>query len=220
MPSGRGAQGRDALSSDDDASGADEGIINQQTQRDLLSGNTADVYDPMQDRETTQAAKVMMRQITERANAMKGDPSMMSHQALTSEVQALDRNLTQVKTPGLATLDAHALKVFSEAIPQKARQLKVDQECFNTDDFISHFTTFLGKRASLATDSDSEEEDVRGLVDWTKAGKRFMKYSRRAPRMDVMQVYMLDLFLELECHLFTLRSEVLNSDDKQQLWSA
>ena len=56
---------------------------------------------------------------------------------------------------------------------QKARNLKLDNNLFNADEFVSKIRTLGGSR---------------GTLNWKRIGKRAFKFNQRAYTMDFMYV--------------------------------
>ncbi|KAH9814798.1 Nse4 C-terminal-domain-containing protein [Melampsora americana] len=203
MPSNRNKQTNEGSEDNEievqSEEGSEDEIIEEEgggrgpTERDLLTGEEMnEICQLTEDREGQLIAKRSLREHYERAMRIRSDPKTITHESFHFRVQSLDGTFESVMNPGIATIDAQALRLLSEAQVQRTRDLKTEIESFNVDDFMSHFTKILGKRGLIDSDEDDEDDEghvgnrSRGFVDWEKAGRRLMRYSRRAPTMDVM----------------------------------
>ncbi|KAG0142243.1 hypothetical protein CROQUDRAFT_673659 [Cronartium quercuum f. sp. fusiforme G11] len=170
------------MHSDDGSEGQVEQEIRAPTAREIaesqLSGN---LDDAIQSREARKAAKKRLRVFQERAIKMKEDHKSLRTEDVTNEMQSLDDTFANMDTPGIATTDAQVFKTHTEIIMNRVRDLKTDVETFNTDEFIGHFTKLFGNRGF-----DEDEDRAMEFINWEKAGQRAMRYSRRAPTMDLM----------------------------------
>lgn len=80
-------------------------------------------------------------------------------------------NASIVKTPSEAVLDSKMLMMQSDMGAMKARQLKIDANAFDTDDFLSKALLFLGGSKKL---------------HWEKMGRLLLKASRRVPTIEFL----------------------------------
>ncbi|EGG10633.1 uncharacterized protein MELLADRAFT_93672 [Melampsora larici-populina 98AG31] len=220
MPSNRNQQINELSQDNEQEVQSEEGSEDQMieaenrepTERDILTGqNMNEICQLEEDREAQLISKRKLRNHFDEVMAMRDDTKMITNQSFHSRIQLLDGDFKSVMNPGVATIDAQALRLLSEAQVQRTRDLKTEIESFNTDDFITHFTQLLGKRNTMDSDDDDDDEDhvqnrARGFVDWEKAGKRLMRYSRRAPTMDVMYG---PLDIEHKKRKFTQRTKVV-----------
>ncbi|CAH7686257.1 Nse4 C-terminal-domain-containing protein [Phakopsora pachyrhizi] len=124
---------------------------------------------------------------------MKDDPNSVTAEAFDCEIQVLDENFrSNVKAPAEATLDSRTLRLLSETALKKSRSLKTELHAFDTDEFIQRFINLNCKKLQiqvgghLEDDEDDEDEDRAREINWLKAGQRLMRFSRRAPTMDLM----------------------------------
>jgi hypothetical protein len=73
----------------------------------------------------------------------------------------------------------------------KARQMKVDQNAFDVDEFIGRLKRTLGsgrKRARADDEMDENDEEENGFGDWEKLGWMGVKHSRRVCLPDFLYV--------------------------------
>lgn len=83
--------------------------------------------------------------------------------------------------------------LYADTAAVKARQMKIDADAFDTDDFLVRLRKLMGANTVIndEEDEDEEEEEERnraafGWQGWDRIGKIGMKYSLRAPVMDFM----------------------------------
>lgn len=110
---------------------------------------------------------------------------------LAEALRGLDATFDRVRAPAEATLDAKALRLYAETGALKARNMKIDANAFDLDEFVARVGKVMSKdrvtwAGSDGEEADEEDEGPGGQIDWEKMGKFVMKYSRRAPVMDVM----------------------------------
>ena len=115
------------------------------------------------------------------------------------------RVLFAVRRPAEAVLDSKVLLTASDAGALKARQLKLDANAFDTDEFLIKLRQFMGgtlvpdrpgtgKRRRNVGDSDGEldEDELSqtqgggGELRWELVGQVLNAESRRAATMDFM----------------------------------
>lgn len=129
---------------------------------------------------------------------MRSLPARLSLLSLTSNHAAPPPTLA-VKTPAEAILDSRALMAVSDAGALKARQMKLDANAFDTDDFLAKLVLFMGGRvgaggnngkgrAQATQEDDDEDEDDDGGLKWDRVGRVLAGHSRRPPTMDLMCV--------------------------------
>ncbi|GAA5916873.1 hypothetical protein JCM6882_007441 [Rhodosporidiobolus microsporus] len=143
----------------------------------------------------------------------RGDLANTSVDALSAQVFASNKLFAKVDAPSEAILDSRVLIATSEAGALKARQLKIDADAFDTDEFLSRLRAFLGakgtgmgaatqqqkkRRRRKGQESDDEDSELDELDDneastvgaagfkWGKVGKVLAGESRRVPAMDFM----------------------------------
>lgn len=101
-----------------------------------------------------------------------------------------------VEAPAEAILDSRVLMAASDAGALKARQLKLDANAFDTDEFITKLLHFMGARPGgrgvrtrgQRGEDEDEEEEVNDDDRWVKVGRTLAHESRRIPAVDHMSV--------------------------------
>ncbi|GAA5822269.1 hypothetical protein JCM11251_006284 [Rhodosporidiobolus azoricus] len=78
----------------------------------------------------------------------RGDLANTSVDALSAQVFASNKLFAKVDAPAEAILDSRVLIATSEAGALKARQLKIDADAFDTDEFLVRLRAFLGAKGS------------------------------------------------------------------------
>lgn len=123
---------------------------------------------------------------------------------LADKVSSANVLFKRVDRPSEAVLDSKVLIATSEAGALKARQLKIDADAFDTDEFIARLVKFMGGQANArdarrkrtrgkrAAESDEDEldDDDEAEFDrpmkWIKVGRVLAAQSRRAAPFDFM----------------------------------
>lgn len=123
---------------------------------------------------------------------------------LTEQVTSANKLFGRVENPAEAVLDSRVLIATSEAGALKARQLKIDADAFDTDEFLARLVTFMGgrrgsdrarrrKRTRRATQGGDDDDEMDGLEDdddvpmlWSRVGKVLAGESKRAAPLDFM----------------------------------
>lgn len=77
----------------------------------------------------------------------------------------------------------------SDAGALKARQLKLDANAFDTDEFLAKLSQFMGgQKARAGSEDRGVDEAVELNQRWTKVGRALAMESRRVPALDHMCV--------------------------------
>lgn len=135
---------------------------------------------------------------------LRGDLQNASVDALADQVLNANALFKTVDRPSEAVLDSRVLIATSEAGALKARQLKIDADAFDTDEFIARLVRFMGGRTNSrdarrkrtrgrrAAESDEDELDDDEEVDfdrpmkWIRVGRVLAAQSRRPAPLDFM----------------------------------
>ncbi|GAA5927953.1 hypothetical protein JCM3775_002773 [Rhodotorula graminis] len=141
----------------------------------------------------------------------RGDLQNTTVDALTHQVSSANSLFSHVQNPSEAVLDSRVLMATSEAGALKARQLKIDADAFDTDEFLARLRRFLGGEAArsdrarrrdrttggggrargrrAASDEDeledSQDDDDVALL-WGRAGQVLAGESKRPAPLDFM----------------------------------
>lgn len=137
----------------------------------------------------------------------RGDLNNTTVHDLSAQVTASNRLFAKVSAPSEAVLDSRVLIATSEAGALKARQLKIDADALDTDEFLSRLKGFWGIKAGgggggkgrrRKGGDDSEEDELDdgvstgagkvSVLKWNKVGKVLSGESRRVPALDFMYV--------------------------------
>ena len=84
-----------------------------------------------------------------------------------------------VKNTHEATLDSRLLVLTSDLGVQKARLMKLDNNSFDIDGYVSKLITFMGGRQ---LDNENNEPDL----NWKAIGKLAAQFTNRVPTSDFM----------------------------------
>ncbi|KAG0172906.1 nuclear protein [Apophysomyces sp. BC1015] len=92
---------------------------------------------------------------------------------------------TEVRNTQEATLDSKLLVLSADLGTQKARNLRLDNQLFNADEFVSKIITY-GRSSHVAERERNHRSNEEPDLDWKKIGLRAMSFSRKAHSMDFM----------------------------------
>ncbi|GAA6054624.1 hypothetical protein JCM3770_002909 [Rhodotorula araucariae] len=146
------------------------------------------------------------RALQHQVDDARGDLQNTTVDALTAQVSSANSLFHRVENPSEAVLDSRVLIATSEAGALKARQLKIDKDAFDTDEFLARLSRFLGggggggarsdrgkrrqrTRGRAAADEDDlddgdDDDDVALL--WARAGQVLAGESKRPAPLDFM----------------------------------
>ncbi|KIY67157.1 hypothetical protein CYLTODRAFT_376616 [Cylindrobasidium torrendii FP15055 ss-10] len=138
-------------------------------------------YDPDQAPDEKRAVRAGLRKYQS-----KYDPTVSEKDhnpdAMLEDLDRLNTLWQGVKNPQEATLDSAVILQMTAVGHQKARGLKSGQGAFDTDEFVAKLVSFMGGvNTTGGGDSDSEEDETAGRLDWSVIGRKALACSRRAP---------------------------------------
>jgi len=168
---------------------ADHNAIARQTQAAIIAGTTEAIYNPNQDKEILRGARKVLRNYEEKASLMKDNATTITAEDFNNQVLGLDENFkSSVRAPAEAAIDSRALRFYSETALKKSKLFKTDVSAFDADDFILRFGQVMSAKAPIDTVGNSSDDDefVSDQINWFKVGERLMRFSRRAPTLDLM----------------------------------
>lgn len=123
-------------------------------------------------------------------------------EALGNVLDRSNKAFDKVQGPAEAVLDSRVLIATSEAGALKARQLKIDADAFDTDEFLVRLAHFMGgrigaagrnaRRNRRAAQDDSDDEggnDAEKPWAWGKVGKVLSGESKRPAVFEHMSVF-------------------------------
>ncbi|KAI9621579.1 hypothetical protein H4Q26_015585 [Puccinia striiformis f. sp. tritici PST-130] len=120
---------------------------------------------------------------------MKDNATVITAEEFDKQVLGLDSNFkSHVRAPAEATIDSRALRFLSETALKKSKLFKTDINAFDPDEFVLRFRQVMSAKAPIDNVGNSSEDDeaVAEEIDWCKVGKSLMRFSRRAPTLDLM----------------------------------
>ncbi|KAH9454957.1 hypothetical protein Pst134EA_022446 [Puccinia striiformis f. sp. tritici] len=167
----------------------DHDAIARQTQAEIMAGNTEAIYNPHQDKEKLRGTRKVLRSYEEKASSMKDNATVITAEEFDKQVLGLDSNFkSHVRAPAEATIDSRALRFLSETALKKSKLFKTDINAFDPDEFVLRFRQVMSAKAPIDNVGNSSEDDeaVAEEIDWCKVGKSLMRFSRRAPTLDLM----------------------------------
>lgn len=158
------------------------------------------VYNPRQDVNDRRAVRSDYRSLISQAEESKRD-STMKPKHLLDLIEKADALHERVVAPSESILDTKTLSSMSEMGARMAKKMKLNQDAFDTHEFMTRLARFLGGEAAPVravgggrrggdSDDDDDDEDGgrRGIDkwDWEKLGRLASSVSRRAVTMDFM----------------------------------
>nr|CDI54554.1 related to DNA repair protein Rad62 [Melanopsichium pennsylvanicum 4] len=165
------------------------------------------VYNPRQDADSRRAVRSDYRALIAQAEESKRDSTLKPSDLLLL-INKADELHERVVAPSESILDTKTLGNMSEMGARMAKKMKLNQDAFDTHEFMTRLARFLGGQAAPArthatsggdnhtNDDGSSDEDesttrigrdgTRGLDtwNWSKLGYLAASVSRRAPTMD------------------------------------
>ncbi|GAA5915716.1 Smc5-Smc6 complex subunit NSE4 [Sporobolomyces salmoneus] len=195
---------------DGDASSPQRGRqARRQEKEESESGSELDVSDDQEDdsdstrirkREARdshakKSIRKRYRRLQEAADGLRTDLTNTTMEALGDVLDRSNKAFDKVQGPAEAVLDSKVLIATSEAGALKARQLKIDADAFDTDEFLVRLAHFMGGRVigtggraggrrGRRAGSDEEEEEKPWA--WGKVGKVLSGESKRPAILEHM----------------------------------
>ncbi|GAA5978407.1 hypothetical protein JCM11641_004680 [Rhodosporidiobolus odoratus] len=178
-----------------------QGEEEESSEEEDMEGLCKEVQDRRKDEKKQRNKKKIRaryRALQETVDDARGNLANTTVYDLSAQVAATNALFKKVENPSEAILDSRVLIATSEAGALKARQLKIDADAFDTDEFLSRLKVFLGVKAGgvrtrrrRGDDSDEDEldEDERsssGGLKWGRVGKVLAGESKRVPALDFM----------------------------------
>ncbi|KAI7856318.1 Nse4 C-terminal-domain-containing protein [Circinella umbellata] len=128
-------------------------------------------YDPSQNKDERRAIRGELRRLGKKMEENKRTLLQADNDGLNEGILMQNEVYARIKNVSEATIDSKLLVMTADLGAQKARNLKLDNNLFNADEFVSKIRT-LGSS--------------RGMLNWKRIGKRAFKFSQRAYTMDFM----------------------------------
>ena len=153
------------------------------------------VYNPRQDVNDRRRVRSDYRALIAQAEESKRDSSLKPKDLLDLLGKA-DALHERVVAPSESILDTKTLSSMSEMGARMAKKMKLNQDAFDTHEFMARLARFLGGEAAPVRgaaradggDEDSDDESGGGIErwDWAKLGRLAGTLSRRAVTMDFL----------------------------------
>ena len=152
------------------------------------------VYNPRQDVNDRRRVRSDYRALIAQAEESKRDSSLKPKDLLDLLGKA-DALHERVVAPSESILDTKTLSSMSEMGARMAKKMKLNQDAFDTHEFMARLARFLGGEAApvrgaarAGVDDDSDDESGGGIErwDWAKLGRLAGTLSRRAVTMDFL----------------------------------
>lgn len=169
--------------------------------RPAPANEDAFVYNPRQDPTDRRAVRSDYRALIAQAEESKRD-STLKPCDLLSLINRADQLHERVVAPSESVLDTKTLASMSEMGARMAKKMKLNQDAFDTHEFMTRLARWLGGEATplrgrrgagaqADDDSDSEDEDAErggGIHGWRweELGRLASGFSKRAVTMDFL----------------------------------
>ncbi|CAG8463797.1 6195_t:CDS:2 [Ambispora leptoticha] len=137
------------------------------------------LYDPEQDKNEKRTIRKEYRRLITSTEENRQDYIKADSNGLAETLKKANNLYKKVRNTHEAILDSRILVLSADLNVQKARRMKIDNNAFDTDDYIAKLTNFMGEQQTRG-----EDEDVH--LDWLGLGKVAARYTNRAPSMDFM----------------------------------
>lgn len=157
QPVHKNGNGTAALDDDDDDDDAEE----DEDDADLSEGEKQRRQEE-KDRGERKRVRSMYRKLQSRVDDARGDLQNTTVDSLTDQVTNANALFHKVNRPSEAILDSRVLIATSEAGALKARQLKIDGDAFDTDEFLIRLRRFMGGGARSSARSLRRKRTRRG----------------------------------------------------------
>ncbi|GAA6062855.1 hypothetical protein JCM10212_006108 [Sporobolomyces blumeae] len=144
------------------------------------------------------ALRQKYRTLQTEVDNIRGDLANTSVAALKDQVTKANHLFSKVETPAEAVLDSRVLIATSEAGALKARQLKIDADAFDIDEFLVRLGHFMSgsvaangraqARRAFRANRGSDDEGPAGGMPWAwgRVGKVLLGESRRPAILEHM----------------------------------
>ncbi|KAI9309181.1 Nse4 C-terminal-domain-containing protein [Cunninghamella echinulata] len=129
-----------------------------------------DQYDPTQDKEVRRRLRQDYRRLISETEEHRKELADVNDHGLEETLSQANELFTQVRNTQEAALDSKLLVLSADITTQKARNLRMDHNLFNIEEFISKLKTFCG---------DNSAENPNQEWKWEKLGKRAARFGRR-----------------------------------------
>jgi len=139
------------------------------------------LYDPAQDKAERRTIRQKYRELIRSAEENKRELASAESNGLWDTIDRANELYSQVRNTQEATLDSRLLVLSADLSAQKARNMRVDFNVFDTDEFVSKIISLGGGRHVADANDDQPE------LDWKEIGKRVIRFGKRPVTMDFMQ---------------------------------
>ncbi|KAI8379116.1 Nse4 C-terminal-domain-containing protein [Radiomyces spectabilis] len=140
----------------------------------------ANKYNPRQNKDERREIRQLYRELITKTEESKRDLTDAANNGLIRTLEKANALYSKVRNTQEATLDSKLLVLSAGLGAQKARNLRLDHQLFNIDEFVSKIKT-LGRTAEADLDDDNESH-----LDWKCIGIRAIQYGKRARTIDFM----------------------------------
>ncbi|CAG8682910.1 8441_t:CDS:2, partial [Funneliformis caledonium] len=157
----------------DDQEG-DESVAYSAKLDEILGTNS---YDPDQDKDEKRWLRKEYRNLINSTEENRQEYLRSESDGLSNNIAKANELHQRVKNTHEATLDSRLLVLTSGLGVQKARRMKLDNNSFDVDNYVSKLITFMGGRQ---LDSDTPD------LDWKSIGRLAAQFTNRVPTSDFM----------------------------------
>ncbi|KAI9246679.1 Nse4 C-terminal-domain-containing protein [Phascolomyces articulosus] len=164
-------ESEEEYSQDDDEEEEEENNDYETLTRQIAEKTDRTKYDPSQNKEERRQIREELRRLSKKMEENKRSLLQADNDGLNEGIQMQNEVYARIKNVSEATIDSKLLVMTADLGAQKARNLKLDNDLFNADEFVSKIKTLGGSRSKL---------------DWTRIGNRAFEYNQRAHTIDFM----------------------------------
>ncbi|CAG8635848.1 239_t:CDS:2, partial [Acaulospora colombiana] len=175
MPSGT----RNTLNDSDKENMMDLNQHDQIEEGDTSGYSGAKTYDSDQDKDEKRWLRREYRTLIIETEEKRQDYLRPESNGLVKNIEKANELVQKVKHTYEAALDSRLLVKTSDLGVQKARLMKLDNNVFDADDYISKLITLMGGR-------QLDNEDERPSLNWKTVGEIASHCTLRVPTLDFM----------------------------------
>ncbi|KAI8341669.1 Nse4 C-terminal-domain-containing protein [Chlamydoabsidia padenii] len=140
----------------------------------LERDRNTDHYDPTQDKEVRRKLRQDYRQLIRNTEDHRREYADVKDHGLEETLSQANLLFTSVKNTQEGALDSKLLVLSAEITTQRARNLRLDNQHFNTDEYISKLKTYCAPDRSTSQ------------WNWAKLGRHAAKFNGKAHSIDFL----------------------------------
>ncbi|KAF7729267.1 nuclear protein [Apophysomyces ossiformis] len=141
-------------------------------------------YDPSQDKEERRQLRQSYRKLITKTEENRRNYTHVGNNGLIDTLEKANVLYARVRNTQEATLDSKLLVLSADLGTQKARNLRLDNQVFNVDEFVSKIITY--GRSAEVTERERSRSDQEPDLDWKKIGLKAVAFGKAAHSIDFM----------------------------------